>query len=215
MIDRVVARRGRRLMEVPVGFKWFAPGLFDGSCCFGGEESAGAALPAHGRDRVDHRQGRAAARPAGRRDHRPHRARPRRALSGADRARSGRRSTPASTPRRAPAEKAKLQTLSPEAVRSATLAGDPIVARLVRAPGNDAPIGGLKVASEQRLVRRPALGHRGHREALCRELPRAPSTWTASWRRRETDHGGRSGGDTIRRRAPPLDPARGLVPLTP
>ena len=44
MIDRVVAKLGRRLSEVPVGFKWFAPGLFDGSCCFGGEESAGASF---------------------------------------------------------------------------------------------------------------------------------------------------------------------------
>ena len=44
MIDRVVAKLGRRLCEVPVGFKWFVPGLFDGSCCFGGEESAGASF---------------------------------------------------------------------------------------------------------------------------------------------------------------------------
>ena len=44
MIDRVVQQLGRRLFEVPVGFKWFAPGLFDGSCCFGGEESAGASF---------------------------------------------------------------------------------------------------------------------------------------------------------------------------
>ena len=44
MIDRVVAKCQRRLMEVPVGFKWFAPGLFDGSVCFGGEESAGASF---------------------------------------------------------------------------------------------------------------------------------------------------------------------------
>ena len=44
MIDRVVQKLGRRLCEVPVGFKWFAPGLFDGSCCFGGEESAGASF---------------------------------------------------------------------------------------------------------------------------------------------------------------------------
>ena len=44
LIDRVVASLGRQLCEVPVGFKWFAPGLFDGSCCFGGEESAGASF---------------------------------------------------------------------------------------------------------------------------------------------------------------------------
>src|SRR4029434_7244570 len=47
MIDRVVSKRGRRLLEMPVGFKWFAPGLFDGSVCFGGEESAGASFLRH------------------------------------------------------------------------------------------------------------------------------------------------------------------------
>src|SRR5439155_10078599 len=47
LIDRVVAKLGRKLFEVPVGFKWFAPGLFDGSCCFGGEESAGASFLRH------------------------------------------------------------------------------------------------------------------------------------------------------------------------
>ena len=47
MIDRVVESLGRRLYEVPVGFKWFVPGLFDGSCCFGGEESAGASFLRH------------------------------------------------------------------------------------------------------------------------------------------------------------------------
>ena len=47
MIDRVVQKLGRRLYEVPVGFKWFVPGLFDGSCCFGGEESAGASFLRH------------------------------------------------------------------------------------------------------------------------------------------------------------------------
>ena len=47
MIDRVVQKLGRRLYEVPVGFKWFTPGLFDGSCCFGGEESAGASFLRH------------------------------------------------------------------------------------------------------------------------------------------------------------------------
>src|SRR5204863_3795257 len=47
LIDRVVASLGRRLLEVPVGFKWFAPGLFDGSVCFGGEESAGASFLRH------------------------------------------------------------------------------------------------------------------------------------------------------------------------
>ena len=73
MIDRVVRLAGRRLVETPVGFKWFTPGLFDGSICFGGEESAGGQLPAAGRDRLDDRQGRADHGPAGRRNHRTHR----------------------------------------------------------------------------------------------------------------------------------------------
>ena len=58
MIDRVAADLGRKLVEVPVGFKWFVPGLLDGSGPFGGEESAGASLPAPRRVGVDHRQGR-------------------------------------------------------------------------------------------------------------------------------------------------------------
>ena len=56
IIDRVVGALGRKLMEVPVGFKWFAPGLADGSVCFGGEESAGASFPATRRQRVEHGQ---------------------------------------------------------------------------------------------------------------------------------------------------------------
>ncbi len=156
LIDRVVARRGRRLSEVPVGFKWFAPGLFDGTCCFGGEESAGASFlrldgtvwttdkdgpllnllaaeitATTGRDPGEHYQ----------------------ALT-ADLGVScyTRIDTPAS-----PAQKARLQKLAPEAVRSTTLAGEPITARLTRAPGNDAPIGGLKVASENGwFVARPS-----------------------------------------------------------
>jgi phosphoglucomutase len=77
MIDRVVEKLGRRLSEVPVGFKWFVPGLFDGSCCFGGEESAG-------RRRVDDRQGRPDHGPAGGRNHRSHWQGSRRALPDAD-----------------------------------------------------------------------------------------------------------------------------------
>ena len=100
LIDRVVDRLGRRLCEVPVGFKWFAPGLFDGSCCFGGEESAGRELPAPRRHRLDDRQGRPDPGPAGRRDHRPHGQGPRRALPRADAPSSARRTTRASTPRR-------------------------------------------------------------------------------------------------------------------
>ena len=144
LIDRVVARRGRHLLEVPVGFKWFAPGLFDGSVCFGGEESAGASFLRHdGTVWTTDKDG------------------PLLNLLAAEiTARTGRDpgelyqsltadlgasfytriDAPAT-----PAQKARLQKLSPEAVRSTTLAGEPITARLTRAPGNDAAIGGLKV----------------------------------------------------------------------
>ena len=65
MIDRVVGQLGRRLVEVPVGFKWFVPGLIDGSIGFGGEESAGASFLRKRRHGLDHRQGRHPAGPAG------------------------------------------------------------------------------------------------------------------------------------------------------
>ncbi len=80
MIDRVVASRGRALNEVPVGFKWFTPGLFDGTCCFWRRGALAPKLPAHGWNRVDHGQGRPHHGPAGSRDHRAYRARPRPAL---------------------------------------------------------------------------------------------------------------------------------------
>lgn len=76
MIDHVAAKLGRRLYEVPVGFKWFVDGLMDGSLGFVGEESAGASLCAPGRQRVDHGQGRHRAGPAVGRNHRPHGPRP-------------------------------------------------------------------------------------------------------------------------------------------
>ena len=105
MIDRVVAKLGRRLSEVPVGFKWFAPGLLDGSFCFGGEESAGASfLRRDGtvwttdKDGLDHE-------PARRRDHRAHRQGSGRALSRARPPNSVRRSTRASTRRRRPSRR--------------------------------------------------------------------------------------------------------------
>jgi phosphoglucomutase len=144
MIDRVVNKLGRRLREVPVGFKWFVPGLFDGSCCFGGEESAGASFLRHdgsvwttdkdgpimdllaaeitartGKDPGEHYQ-----------------------------ALTAEFGTPLYTRIDAPAtaeQKSKLEKLSPAAVKESTLAGEPITAKLSRAPGNDAPIDGLKV----------------------------------------------------------------------
>jgi phosphoglucomutase len=146
MIDRVVHKLGRRLSEVPVGFKWFAPGLFDGSCCFGGEESAGASFLRHdGKVWTTDKDG------------------PIMDLLAAEiTARTGkdpgehynaltaefgtayytRIDAPAT-----PEQKAKLERLSPDAIKTANLAGEPIVAKLTHAPGNDAPIGGLKVVT--------------------------------------------------------------------
>jgi phosphoglucomutase len=148
LIDRVAAELGRGLLEVPVGFKWFAPGLYDGSCCFGGEESAGASfLRQDGgvwtTDKDGILLGLLAAEIT--------------AATGKDpgrhyaelTARLGapvytRIDTPCS-----PAEKAGFKRLTPESVAAAALAGDPITAKLTRAPGNDAPIGGLKVTTAQ------------------------------------------------------------------
>jgi phosphoglucomutase len=147
MIDRVVDRLGRRLTEVPVGFKWFVPGLFDGSCCFGGEESAGASfLRRDGTVWTTDKDG------------------PIMDLLAAEiTARTGKDpsehydaltaefGTAHYTRIDAPAteeEKAKLESLSPEAVDAPELAGEPIVAKVTRAPGNGAPIGGLKVVAK-------------------------------------------------------------------
>ena len=148
MIDRVVESLGRRLSEVPVGFKWFVSGLSDGSCCFGGEESAGASFLRHdgtvwttdkdglimdllaaeitahtGKDPGEHY----------------------RELTAAFGAPHYTRIDAAATP----AQKARLAKLSPEAVQASTVAGDPIIAKLVRAPGNGAAIGGLKVVARR------------------------------------------------------------------
>ena len=146
MIDRVVKKLGRRLSEVPVGFKWFAPGLFDGSCCFGGEESAGASfLRRDGSVWTTDKDGpimdllaaeitaRTGKDPGEHYD----------ALSAEfGTAYYTRIDAPAT-----PEQKERLEKLSPEAVRAPDLAGEPIVAKLTKAPGNDAPIGGLKVVT--------------------------------------------------------------------
>jgi phosphoglucomutase len=146
LIDRVVRDLGRKVLEVPVGFKWFAPGLFDGSICFGGEESAGASfLRRDGTVWTTDKDGPImdllAAEITARTGKDP--GEHYRELT----ARFGtsyytRIDAPAT-----PAEKALLKKLSPEAVRAGELAGEPILAKLTRAPGNDAPIGGLKVVS--------------------------------------------------------------------
>jgi phosphoglucomutase len=147
MIDRVVRKLGRTVFEVPVGFKWFSPGLFDGTVCLGGEESAGASflrrdgtvwttdkdgillalLAAEvtartGKDLGEHYRELAAEFGC------PH-------YSLID--------VPA-----APEQKTMLRKLSPRDVEGTMLAGEPITAKFSRAPGNNAPIGGLKVVTE-------------------------------------------------------------------
>jgi phosphoglucomutase len=147
MIDRVVNKLGRKLSEVPVGFKWFVPGLVDGSYCFGGEESAGASfLRLDGTAWTTDKDG------------------PIMDLLAAEiTARTGKNpgehyseltaefGTPYYTRIDAPAtpeQKAKLAKLTPDAVKESDLAGEPITAKLTKAPGNDAPIGGLKVVAQ-------------------------------------------------------------------
>ena len=147
MIDRVTAHLGRRLVETPVGFKWFVEGLFTGTLGFGGEESAGASFlrrdgtvwstdkdgfildllaaeitAVTGKDPGEH-----------------YRALEQQFGSSV----YARIDAPANA-----AQKAVLQDFSPEQVTAQTLAGEPILAKLTRAPGNDAPIGGLKVIAE-------------------------------------------------------------------
>ena len=147
LIDHVVKGLNRKLCEVPVGFKWFAPGLLDGSFCFGGEESAGASfLRRDGSVWTTDKDG------------------PILDLLAAEiLARTGkdpgehyhelteqfgipyytRIDAPAS-----PEQKARLQKLDPSNVKASDLAGEPITAKLTRAPGNNAPIGGLKVVAQ-------------------------------------------------------------------
>ena len=147
MIDRVVEKLGHQLYEVPVGFKWFVPGLLDGSVCFGGEESAGASfLRRDGTVWTTDKDG------------------PIMDLLAAEvMARTGKDpglhyrelteefGSPFYTRIDAPAspeQKRKLQKLSPDSVKESQLAGEPIVAKLTKAPGNHAPIGGLKVVAK-------------------------------------------------------------------
>jgi phosphoglucomutase len=146
MIDRVVKKLGRVLREVPVGFKWFVSGLVDGSCCFGGEESAGASfLRLDGTAWTTDKDGLIMDLLAAEIT----------ARTGKDpgehyRELTAEFGTPYYTRIDAPAtpeQKARLQQLSPDAVGESELAGEPIIAKLNRAPGNQAPIGGLKVVA--------------------------------------------------------------------
>jgi phosphoglucomutase len=146
LIDRVVGHLGRRLDEVPVGFKWFVPGLFDGSCCFGGEESAGASFLRRdggvwSTDKDGLIMGLLAAEITARtgRDPGEHY---RELEAQFGRSWYTRIDAPAT-----PDQKARLQKLSPEDVQRETLAGERITARLTAAPGNGAAIGGLKIVT--------------------------------------------------------------------
>jgi phosphoglucomutase len=156
LIDRVVHELSRTLSEVPVGFKWFAPGLFDGSYCFGGEESAGASfLRKNGTVWTTDKDGIILGLLAVEIT----------SQMGKDPGeyyqelteRLGvpyyiRIDTPATTE-----QKIALKKLTPETVTATELAGEPILAKLTRAPGNGAPIDGLKVMSENGwFVARPS-----------------------------------------------------------
>ena len=148
MIDRVAADLGRQLIEVPVGFKWFVPGLLDGSVGFGGEESAGASfLRKDGTTWTTDKDGILLALLASEIT----------AVTGRTpgelyRELTGRFGDPAYARVDEPAsreQKAALAKLSPEQVAATELAGDPITEKLTAAPGNGAAIGGLVVRTEQ------------------------------------------------------------------
>jgi phosphoglucomutase len=146
LIDRVVGALGRTLCEVPVGFKWFVEGLFDGSYCFGGEESAGASfLRQDGSVWTTDKDGLImdllAAEITARTGKDP--GEHYRELS----AQLGRPYYTRIDASATPEQKARLQKLSPEAVKESKLAGESITAKLTCAPGNNAPIGGLKVVA--------------------------------------------------------------------
>jgi phosphoglucomutase len=147
MIDRVAADLGRELLEVPVGFKWFVPGLLDGSVAFGGEESAGASfLQRDGSPWTTDKDGIILALLASEIT----------AVTGQTPSQlyaglTQRHGTPAYSRVDTPAtreQKAALSQLSPEQVPASELAGEKILAALTAAPGNGAPIGGLKVVTE-------------------------------------------------------------------
>jgi len=147
MIDRVSDGLGRRLVEVPVGFKWFVPGLLDGSFGFGGEESAGASfLRRDGKVWTTDKDGILLALLASEilavtgRSPSEHYADLTEQFGAPAYARVDAPATPE--------ERAKLGKLSPEAVTATELAGEPITQKLTNAPGNGAPIGGLKVTTE-------------------------------------------------------------------
>ena len=147
MIDRIAAARKRNVVDVPVGFKWFVPYLLEGSCGFGGEESAGASfLRKDGTVWTTDKDGIIMDLLAAEMT----------AVTGKDPAEiyhdlENEFGTPVYERTQAPAthnQKAILKKLSPEMVTAQTLAGEPILEKLTKAPGNDAPFGGLKVVTQ-------------------------------------------------------------------
>ena len=165
LIDRVVASLERKLWEVPVGFKWFTPGLFDGSCCFGGEESAGASFlkrdgSVWSTDKDGLILGLLAAEITAR--------------TGKDpgehyKELTAKFGTPYYTRIDAPAtpeQKNSLKKLSPEAVTATELAGEAITAKLTRAPGNNASNRRIEGRLGERLVRRPPVRDREYLQTL-------------------------------------------------
>jgi phosphoglucomutase len=147
IIDRVAADLGRRLLEVPVGFKWFVAGLLDGSLGFGGEESAGASFlrrdgTAWSTDKDGLIPCLLAAEMTARTGTDPGE------LYAGLAERFGRSAYRRIDVAASPEEKAALGRLSPEQIESRELAGEPITDVLTTAPGNGAPIGGLKVVAE-------------------------------------------------------------------
>ena len=148
MIDRVTAKLGRKLIEVPVGFKWFSAGLIDGSLGFGGEESAGASfLRRDGSvwttDKDGLILGLLAAEITARTGQDPNQ------FYATVTARSGQIILSKASMRRASREQKKLLAkLEPDQFEAKMLAGEPIEAKLSRAPGNNQPIGGIKVVTK-------------------------------------------------------------------
>jgi phosphoglucomutase len=144
LIDRVVHQLGHTLLEVPVGFKWFVPGLFDGTCCFGGEESAGASFLRHNgttwtTDKDGLLLGLLAAEITG--------------VTGRDPGEHTRERcaefgdsyyTRIDSPLK-PEQRVRLEEIDSDAVGASELAGERIISKLTRAPGNGAPLGGVKV----------------------------------------------------------------------
>ena len=172
MIDRVAASLGKPMVEVPVGFKWFVPGLIDGSFGFGGEESAGASfLRRDGTTWTTDKDGIILALLASE-------------ILARDRPDARASTTPTWSPQHgdpayaridAPADreqKAKLAALSPDDVTATELAGEPITAKLTEAPGNGAKIGGLKVTTESAWFAARPSRHRGRLQDLRRVVPR-------------------------------------------